>query len=91
MTAEARRNSCAACEGRVIRWHDRASVIGVRLRPVTWPPPPVRVERSDLLPWSPLRVDRAMGVAPALWIRNGDMVVEGSNERSGDRAAETVA
>jgi hypothetical protein len=45
----------------------------------TWPPSPLLVEGPDLSPWRPLRVDRAMGEAPALWFRNGDMVVEGSN------------
>jgi hypothetical protein len=39
----------------------------------------IRIETSDLWPWRPLRVDRAMGEAPALWFRNGDMVVEGAN------------
>jgi hypothetical protein len=43
------------------------------------PPPPLQVEGPDLWPWRPLRVDRAMGEAPALWFRNADMVVEGSN------------
>jgi hypothetical protein len=47
----------------------------------TWPPPLLLVERSDLSPWRPLRVDRAMGETPALWFRNGDLVVAGSNEQ----------
>jgi hypothetical protein len=51
----------------------------------TWPSPLLLVERSDLWPWRPLRVDRAMGDAP-LWFRNADMVVEGSNERKEGRA-----